>query len=388
MLQRIRGFLSRFFKVSPDGPTKLPSQVNDNQYLAASANAAVLDRETGAYDKYLFEDKEIPRMPFEAAVDSHLELMAHRLGQRFKRQISKANLQRIRAHSRMESERLRQSHSEASRKLVQEQLEHQVKILSGNTPGKQGLNWVGEVPDLLNIVTASLRLFSRYIVFVLIGIVDVYIIWRSFQNLGIASIEAGFLTAPAVAAQLVFPHLAGVRMSLMVRGMYKKPSIWAELIILLGIWFTFVYVIAAVRVQFVMQLIRDSGNVAGPNEEQILLFLNLILLTALGGWLIFLSIRENPHETAALRAKIKLSTLDRRVLRSNRKFTKAAERFDSAQENANALSEELQQAVESSRLELAEAAKSVYRRALINEMADPEFTKSYFADSFRENDKK
>ena len=101
-----------------------------------------------------------------------------------------------------------------------------------------------------------------------------------------------------------------------------------------------------------------------------------------------MSIRENPHETAALRAKIKLSALDRRVLRSNRRFTKAAERFESAQESANALSEELQQAVESSRLELAEAAKSVYRRALINEMADPEFTKSYFADSSIENEKK
>ena len=376
-----------FFKVSPDGPTKLPSQVNDNQYLAASANAAVLDRETGAYDKYLFEDKEIPQMPFEAAVDSHLELMAHRLGQRFKRHISKANLQRIRARSRMESERLRQTHSLASRSLVQKQLEHQEKILRGSAPGRQGLNWVGEVPDLLNVATASLRLSSRYIVFVLIGIVDVYIIWRSFQNLGIAAIEAGFLTAPAVAAQLVFPHLAGVRLSLMVRGMNKKVSIWVELIILLGIWLTFVYVIAAVRVQFVMELIRDSGNVAGPNEEQILLALNLILLTALGGWLIFLSIRENPHETSALRAKIKLSTLDKRVLRSNRRFTRAAEKFESAEESANALSEELQQAVESSRLELAEAAKSVYRRALINEMADPEFTKSYFSGSSRDHEK-
>lgn len=381
MLRRVRAWLEAQFGLGSKTPTKLPSQVNDNQYLAASANAAVLDRQTGAYDKYLFEDKEIPEMPFESAVDSHLELMSHRLSQRFKRHISKANLSRIRAQAQMDKQKLGETHAESSRELIREQLAHQIKILNGEASGKYGLTWIGEEPNLISPISASLKLASRYLVFILIGIVDIYIIWRSFQNLGIAAVEAGFLTAPAVAAQLVFPHLAGQRLALMVRGMAKRISVWVELVVLLGVWGTFVYVIAAVRVQFVMQLIRDSGNVAGQNEQQILLFLNLVLLTALGGWLIFLSVRENPHEVSVLRAKIKLYGLDKKVLRANRRFARALERHESASESARALVEELNEAVDSSRVELAEAAKAIYRRALINEMADPEFTRSYYPES-------
>lgn len=381
MLRRVRAWLEAQFGMGSKTPTKLPSQVNDNQYLAASANAAVLDRQTGAYDKYLFEDKEIPEMPFESAVDSHLELMSHRLSQRFKRHISKANLSRIRAQAQMDKQKLGETHAESSRDLIREQLAHQIKILNGEASGKHGLIWIGEEPNLINPISSSLKLASRYLVFILIGIVDIYIIWRSFINLGISAIEAGFLTAPAVAAQLVFPHLAGQRLALMVRGMARRISVWVELAALLGVWGTFVYVIAAVRVQFVIQLILDNGNVAGQNEQDILLLLNLVLLTALGGWLIFLSVRENPHEVSVLRAKIKLYGLDKKVLRANRRFARALERHESASESARALVEELNEAVDSSRVELAEAAKAIYRRALINEMADPEFTRSYYPES-------
>lgn len=380
MLSVIRNWYLRFSHSASNRPTKLPSQVNDNQYLAASANAAILDKQTGAYDKYLFEDKEIPEMPYETAVDSHLELMSLRMSQRFRRHISAANLRKIKANRRVQTETLRQKFATEERDTVEKQLANQISILEGKQTGKLGLTWIGEVPDLLNPLSASIRLLGRYLVFLVIGVIDLYIIWRSIQNLGIPAIESGFLTAPAVAAQLVFPHLAGSRIALLVRGL-KKPSVWAEILVLLGVWLTFVYVISAVRVMFLMQEISRRGDVAGENDEQIFIALNLILLMALGGWLIFLSIRENPHEISALKSKIKLRQLDRALLKVNSRLAKSQEQFEAADEMANALIAELNEAVNSSRHELSQAAKSIYRRALINEMADPEFTKSYFSDS-------
>ena len=384
MFRRLKAWFEAQFGLGSKTPTRLPSQVNDNQYLAASANAAVLDRQTGAYDKYLFEDKEIPEMPFESAVDSHLELMSHRLNQRFKRHISNANLRRIRAQAQMDKQKLRETHAESSRELIRVQLAHQLKILTGEVSGKQGLTWIGEEPNLINRFSSSLKLASRNLVFILIGVVDLYIILRSIQSLGIPTLEAGFLTAPALAAQLVFPHLAGQRLALVVRGMAKRVSVWVEIAVLLGLWGTFVYVIAEVRVRFVLGIIRDSEGLAGQAALElrvVLMLLNIVLLTALGGWLIFLAVRDNPHEVEVLRAKIKLHGLDKKVLRANRRFSRALERHESATESARALTEELNEAVDSSRVELAEAAKAIYRRALVNEMADPEFTRSYYSES-------
>ena len=70
-----------------NGLTPLPEGVDDNKYLAASANAAVVDKDSGAYDRHLFGEREIPAMPYEKAVDQHLELMSLRLGQKFIRHI-------------------------------------------------------------------------------------------------------------------------------------------------------------------------------------------------------------------------------------------------------------------------------------------------------------
>jgi hypothetical protein len=144
------------------------------------------------------------------------------------------------------------------------------------------------------------------------------------------------------------------------------------------VWGVFVYVISVIRVRYVAQLIDDSGPAADADLRLILLLLNVILLTALGGWLIFVSMRENPHEMAALKLKLKINQLDRGILSIESKFLVCQEKLDATLEMTRALQEELENSVESSRLDLGKAAKSIYRRALINEMGDPEFTKSYF----------
>lgn len=383
MIAWIRAFFSRFRANALQVPTGLPAPINDNQYLAASANAGILDRATGAYDKYLFEDKEIPEMPYEAAVDNHLELMSSRLNQRFRRFISRAHQQEIRAKGRVARIILKIENSQGIKNQLEEQLARQLQILNGNSLGKHGLNWQGEEPILLGAVNKVLRLYSKYIVFVLVALVDAFIIWSSFISINIRAFEALALTVPAVAAQVVFPHIAGARLRLIVRGMHKKLSVWLEVVATLGVWLTFVYVISRVRVIYIRTLLEQSGESWNDNLDLIFTLLSVILITALGAWLLFSAVRENPHEDEALKVKARIAKFERIATRLGSRKSRFEEKLALAQEAAGALNSELQTAVEASRLELAEAAKSVYRRALINEMGDPEFTKSYYQDEDR-----
>lgn len=389
MLNNLRNWFRGIFSAGSETPTKLPSQINDNQFLAASANAALMDRQTGAYDKYLFESHEIPEMPFEAAVDGHLNLMASRLSQRFSREISKAERQRIAAIRQLEVQSLRKAHYQSGLEMAQAQLESHEEVLRGAKMGRQGLSWTGESPSIFRVSSARLRLAARYLIFLAVGGIDLFIVFLSINNLNIGFIEAVFLTAPAVAAQLAFPHLAGVRLAFITRGMVRRISIWLETLALLGLWFAFIWVMTGIRVQFIISQIRRTG--ASTSElaalEPIFIGLNLVLLLTLGGWLLILAIRENPHELDALRAKLRIMAFEKKLVRCSMKVLRAQQRLDDANEVSETLKKETETAIFSSKVELSTAAKAIYRRALINEMADPEFTRSYYGDVGADDEK-
>ena len=101
-------------------------------------------------------------------------------------------------------------------------------------------------------------------------------------------------------------------------------------------------------------------------------------MIALGGWLLFLALRENDHELRALRLKMTIHSTDLASIRFEKKVSRLDLRVSIAQETINAFLEEQENALTASRRSLGEAAKAVYRRALINQEGDPEFTSSYF----------
>jgi len=380
VIDRIRSLVSRIRDSRSSGPISLPAPLSDNQYLAASANAGVLDRDTGAYDKYLFEDHEIPAMPYEAAVDNHLELMSSRLEQRFRRHLSRANQVRIRAQGQLHRVSISLAGYDSARAQLSEQLSTQKQILEGAKQGKNGVYWIGEEPILLSKTGTLIRLYTRYLVFLLVALVDAFIIWSSFVSINIRAFEALALTVPAVAAQVVFPHIAGTRFRLLTRGLHRRVSIWLEVLFILTVWLTFVYVISVVRVIYIRTLLEQSGAPWTNELNTIFLLLSGILITALGVWVMFSAIRENPHEEEALKLKARIQKFEGKLTRQARKQARAQEKLQLAEESFAALDAEFDTAIRSSRLELAEAAKSVYRRALINEMADPDFTKSYYQE--------
>lgn len=375
MRNLIRGLLERLGLYKGPSPLTLPSPVSDNQYLAASANAGVVDNSTGAYDKYLFAENEIPEMPYETAVDSHLQLMSNRLEERFMRFASRTRRHVIRAQSAVNRQSLKLMHLESSKVELEKQLEGQVQVLNGERAGQHGLFWQGDTPVLVSSVAAYFKLLSRYALIAGIGAVDAFIIQRSFFSINIKFVESWVLTAPALAVQLVFPHILGTRLRLIVHGMSRKVAVWLELLVGALVWVAFIVVIANVRL-FAM---RDMlGNKWDSTLELIFMLLNIVLIGALGVWIAFMAIRENHHQNETLRLKVRLRNLEGALTRAKTRHERSERKLTIATEAQALLNAEREIAVESSRLELAEAAKSVYRRALINEMADPEFTKSYF----------
>ena len=365
-----------------NGLTPLPEGVDDNKYLAASANAAVVDRDSGAYDRHLFGEREIPSMPYENAVDHHLDLMSLRLGQKFIRHISRARKIMITATARRERLALRRKFFERRSKDLAAQLVEQEEILGGSKPGAHGALWPGHPPDFHGRGSAFLRLMMKPMVFVLVGLVDLGIVYLSFINLAFGQVEAVILTLPALGAQLALPHLAGGRIGLALRTpateRKRKWTLALEAAVMLGIWLVFVVAISWIRTEFIVSEYRQGGKNPGEFLQTIFLALSLVLMIALGGWLLFLALRENDHELRALRLKMTIHSTDLASIRFEKKVSRLDLRVSIAQETINAFLEEQENALTASRRSLGEAAKAVYRRALINQEGDPEFTSSYF----------
>jgi hypothetical protein len=353
---------------------KLPGVISDNQYLASSANAAVVDRDSGAYDKYLFAEQEIPEMPYETAVDEHLKLMSIRLHQRFSRLISNAQRRVTVSAARTARVKLQKDYFEGLSSNLDLRTLHHAQVLAGDETGRSGLFWIGEVPDFRTQRAAVLKLLSRYVIFLAIAAVDIVIIFFSFIGLGLNDVEAGFLTAPAVMAQLVFPHLVGSRLGLMYRGAPRTLGLYLEVLVPLILWGFFVFLISQIRARYILSLLPQADR---AGLEFLFVALNLILLTALGGWLVFLAIRENHHEHDSLRLQLEKHRVTRKIISEERKLSRARAKETLSIESLKALGEELDQAINASRHDLGEAAKAVYRRALVNEAGNPDFTSSY-----------
>ena len=120
---------------------------------------------------------------------------------------------------------------------------------------------------------------------------------------------------------------------------------------------------------------------APPTLVLVFFVISVVLIITLGGWLFFLSVRENEHEVGALRLSLSLHNMDLATLRLEKRVSKLDQRASIANESLNAFLEEQENALKASRFSLGEAAKAVYRRALINQEGDPEFTSSYFGTS-------
>ena len=143
----------------------LPDAVNDNMYLAAASKAAELDKASGAYDHFLFEEKALKQMPFERAVDTHLGLVSLRLEDRGRREVLRLQKQTLAGKAKVEIAQMRTDRLSKQIETLEDRLDQQKQILRSESSGRHGLFWPGAVPEVTTQLTGFFKVLIPYLVF-------------------------------------------------------------------------------------------------------------------------------------------------------------------------------------------------------------------------------
>lgn len=372
-LRRTRGRASHL-----DNVPRLPDHVDDNFYLATASRAGEIDRASGAYDEFLFSDDKLGVMPFESSVDHHLSLIEMRLKDQGRRAVLEKQEDLFELDGKISSA-LHEIDAFEEQSVAQlEHLAEQVSILDGEKTGRAGLYWKGSIPEVPSLWNAMLKLATPVIVFIIVGLVDLQIIALSFAHIpGFKEREAWFFTLPALGIQLVFPHLVGDRLNLIMRGIPKKRlSIFIASVLML-VWLVFAYVMTEIRMRFIVQLAIESGEELNQVTRIALYAGNLIMLVGLGTWLMVMAARSNHHQHEYVTISFYVELLKLRTASARARLVKLEAKRPVIENSLSVIESSYEDAVSASATELAEAAKSVYRRSLVNQFGAVEFTSAY-----------
>ncbi len=363
------------------GLPELPEDVDDNLYLAAAANAAVADKNSGSYDEFLFSEHGMERMPFEDAVDSHLNLVQLRLKDRGRRELLVKQQALLEAKARLAQVRASLETMQARLKAVRSKLSEQQAILDGKSPGKHGLYWPGSAPELTTKRGARWRLTTPILTFALVGLIDIYVIILSLQSLdGFDGWEPYVFALPAVGVQLVFPHFIGERIRLMLHGHPKRVINAIESGLLAIGWIGFIWAMTQIRMEYIVKTVMESGGTLSFSLRLALQLMIIVMLVALGTWLMLATARSNPHEREMGRLQLAERLANEQVQSLTEKVTSLEAQVPVLELAVKVSEESYKDAIQAAGETLADAAKSVYRRALVNQYGAVDFTTAYLGD--------
>ena len=373
-------FFGRRSTQNSPGLPILPDAVDDNAYLAAASKAGELDKSSGAYDHFLFEEKSMTAMPFEQAVDAHMSLVSLRLEDLGRRELLNVQKQTLAGKAEVEVSQIKLDRVSQNLTSTKEKLLEQERVLSGEKPGRNGLMWPGTVPQLTTKLNAYAKVFAPYLVFLIVGLVDVLIVYYSLNNIpGFNNWEPVFFAAPVIGVQLVFPHLIGQRLALLSHGTVEKVRNQIEAATLFVVWITFAVALTQIRMLYIEKLAFEDNEPLDDLLFNILWITNFLMLVGLGSWLLLLESRRNHHEHSALRIMIRIEKLRDQRNSALENLERAKSRIPSLELAESVASSSYEDAVHRAGSSLAEAAKAVYRRSLVNQIGTAEFTSAYLS---------
>jgi hypothetical protein len=357
----------------------LPATVDDNMYLAAASEAAFKDKNSGAYDEYLFVENGLTKMPFEVALESHLALVSNRLRSQYVREVSKPNIELIELKGHIQGIEKEIAHAEKFEKTLTDKLAAETAVLAGEKVGRAGLYWPSDIPEASTKWSIRGKRLIDVLTYLFVAAADIVIIMFSFINLGLGQIESIFFTLPVVGIQIAFPHFAGDRINLM---MHKSKS-WfvniGEMVVLLVGWLGFSLAVTQIR----YELIAGNDTVdleTNPALGEAIMLAMFLMLVGLGTWILFKSVRHNPHESKYRSISLDIIKQERRLLKLRTRREHYVARVPALEAGISSSTDAYGEAIETASGELIEAAKSVYRRALINQIGTPTFTASYIGN--------
>ncbi len=357
----------------------LPEALDDNFYLASASKAAEMDIASGAYDEFLFSEDGMAQMPYERAVEDHLALVEMRLVDSGRRSVLVEKLKLLDAESAVVKHLRREDSLQAELVDRDEKLEKQAQILEGEKSGKSNLFWPGAIPVQTSLVNGWMRISSRYLVFVLVAAVDIGLIFAAFNAILANTNESILLTLPAVGVQIAFPHFVGNRIAMLLRKPAKVLVYWIEIAVMFSIWVTFAFVLTYLRVLFITT--GQETNKVMQDSREALFFSLFFMLLGLGIWLMVNEIKHNPHETKYARLLFSKHRVQRALEKNRMKISKASALIPALEASLEVAEKSFEDSVQAARAELADAAKSVYRRSLVNQLGEVDFTSAYIGKS-------
>ena len=361
------------------GLPNLADGIDDNLYLASAAKAAEIDFKSGAYDKFLFSEDGLRRMPYEIAIESHLALINQRLADAGRRQTLRREAAVLDLETKISKAEAKLARNDKQIENIESQIVYEESILSGLTQGIDNADWRDPKPQLASRLSVFMRIAAPIITLIVASAVDLAIIQASLNSIpGFDFVEAWMFTAPAVAMQVVFPHLIGLRLGRIVRNAEGKLGKAVELSILLVLWLAFAFGLTQLRMNFIVTQAADGGDGdITPELGRWLLTSSLLMLVALGGWLIFNASRHNPHESNFLKLNFALMTRKNAEINLGAKVADYSNEIAALKQAEKTAMQAFEDAREAALNQLKQASLDIYRRALINHHGDSDFTSAY-----------
>jgi hypothetical protein len=363
------------------GLPSIPDPIDDNLYLASAVKAAIVDKESGAYDEFLFSENGITEMPFEESLDAHLGLVSFRLADQGRRELLVRQQRVLEGKSRISLARAAVERAESDVVDARSRIEYQVSILEGSREGKDNLIWKDSTPEFTSTKDARFKLAIPILIFLIIGSVDLGIIWRSFIGIGFKDIEAVIFAFPAIGIQLIFPHLIGDRIRLNHHGDLARKRNFIEIVTLTILWLTFVATMTQVRLEYLdTKAFNETGKYLSNSSFLIyvaLMILNFLMLVGLGSVLILLTANSNPHFRQFYRVQIQLAKKLKVLESAQIEFEKASNQLPILEYSHDVTKSSFDEASGEVNAALGKASRRVYRRALVNRFGDTDFTNSY-----------
>lgn len=356
----------------------LPEELDDNVFIALATQAAQADKASGAYDEFMFSEDGYEKMPYEDSVDEIIALQIARNPERAGRK-ELPHLLRLEFFKNLVEDRQRsaddtQQEIDAVAALIGEE----EGVLRGDRDGEAGGRWKGVAPDTLTKSKHVSRRAIGWLIFLIVAAVDTLVVFYSLRQLTPTQDEARFFTLPAVLVQILFPHLVGKAVASM-RSKEKGDRL-REIVIAWGVgvaWLAYVGGMTYLRFYLLQDLYKLKVHKPLPAPLAISIFIiSLFILIGLGLWIMVRAMSENPHEGKYSRLRFSFLAKQRKLRRKLRQVNDAKALVKNEENAIEKIREKWQKRTEEYE-QLGAAAKSAYRRALVNQFGTPDFTTAY-----------
>jgi hypothetical protein len=359
----------------------LPADIDDNVFIALGTQAAEADKNSKAYDEFLFSEEGYEQMPYENGVDEVLALQENRNAERKGRATLPIRMRIEYLEKLIEAHKRNVADADAEKQAIQADLDSEQEFLAGSKKGEDGGYWEGVSPDTTSRTKHALERLKEIGVFIVVAIADAVVVFLSLRVITDTEQEALLLSAPAIGVQILFPHLVGRAIADARSKQDRQLKDWTVAITVAIAWFGYVVAMTILRVNLMAKLYVERYNSPLPGDLRVAIWIfSVLILVGLGSWVLIRALNANPHKNRYSRLKYVYFNKQRALRVAEARQAKAEADLEAELKALAEVTEQWDKRAQSY-AQVGEASKSVYRRALVNQIGEPDFTTEYLPDS-------